>query len=193
MKLYLARHGESEGNVKLLLYGHTDCPLTESGRADARALGRKLAAVDFAHCYASPLSRAADTARMALAGRDVPITLLRGLMEQNMGELENTSFEEMRRLHPEAINAMLEDWSKVTPPGGESYRQVQERAMACVSEIIAKGEDALIVSHNGALSTVMAAMLGTGGGSVDKFWFDHGCYSCLEVTHGRVKLVGFNQ
>jgi alpha-ribazole phosphatase len=192
LKLYLARHGESEGNVKRLLYGHTDCPLTESGRADGRALHDKLAPIELARCYASPLCRAADTARLALAGRDVPITLLRGLMEQHMGELENTSFEEMRRLHPETINAMLEDWSKITPPGGESYRQVQERAMACVREIVARDEDALIVSHNGALSTVMAALLDTGGGSVDKFWFNHGCYSCLELTHGRVKLVGFN-
>lgn len=193
MKLYLARHGESEGNVKGLLYGRTDCPLTECGRADAAALGERLKDVEIMRCYASPLSRAAETARIALSGRDVPITLLDGLMEQDMGELENTEFERMLALYPEAIGAMLEDWTKVTPPGGESYEQVRARAMECVRAIIAGEGDALIVSHNGALSAVMASLLDAGAGSVDKFWFIHGCYSCLEVRDGRVRLVCFNK
>ena len=40
MRLYLARHGESEGNVKRLFYGVTDLALTERGRTQARELGK---------------------------------------------------------------------------------------------------------------------------------------------------------
>ena len=68
MRLYLARHGESEGNVRRLFYGITDLALTARGREQARELGSKLAGIPLARCLSSPLSRAAETARLALAG-----------------------------------------------------------------------------------------------------------------------------
>ena len=42
MKLYLIRHGQSEGNVKDLWYGRSDLPLTELGRQQAAQVGQKL-------------------------------------------------------------------------------------------------------------------------------------------------------
>ena len=36
MRLYLVRHGQSEGNVAKTFHGHTDYPLTELGREQAR-------------------------------------------------------------------------------------------------------------------------------------------------------------
>lgn len=89
MKLYLVRHGESECNVQRRLYGRTDCSLTEKGCRQAREVGEKLAGEHIDLCISSPLIRAAETARLALAGRSVRIELDDGLMEQDMGEFEN--------------------------------------------------------------------------------------------------------
>ncbi|MEG2007479.1 MAG: histidine phosphatase family protein [Oscillospiraceae bacterium] len=193
MKLFFARHGESEGNVKLLLYGHTDCPLTDAGRQDAAALGEKLAGLDIKRCYTSPLSRAADTARIALAGRDVPITLSDDLMEQYMGDFENTSFVEMREKYPDLIRTMLEDWTTVVPPNGESYAQLSERSNRCLDNIIEQNEDALVVAHNGTLSAIFGRLLATEPSGIDKFWFHHGCYSCVDIEHKRIRLEYFNK
>ena len=71
MKLYLVRHGESECNVQRRLYGRTDCSLTEKGCRQAREVGEKLAGEHIDLCISSPLIRAAETARLALAGRSV--------------------------------------------------------------------------------------------------------------------------
>ncbi len=193
MKLYFARHGESEGNVKLLLYGHTDCPLTENGRADARALGAKLRELELARCYSSPLSRAADTACLALEGTDVPITFCDDLKEQYLGELENIPFAKVREENPELVRAMIVNWSDFVPPGGESFEQVSERTWRCVQEIISRGEDALIVAHNGSLSAIFTRLLDVPAAAIDKFWFEHGSFSCVDITDGRVRLLYFNK
>ena len=70
MKIYLIRHGQSEGNVRNLWYGITDLPLTDLGRAQAAQVGEKLRDVPLAAAYISPLSRASETADIALRGRD---------------------------------------------------------------------------------------------------------------------------
>ena len=127
MKLYMVRHGESICNVRRLLYGRTDCALTDKGCAQAREVGAKLKSEKIDRCIASPLIRAAETARLALWDRDIPIELNDGLMEQDMGEWENQPFDEMMQRQPELLNAMLYDWTKVVPPGGESYEHLKAR------------------------------------------------------------------
>ena len=56
--LYLVRHGEQEHAE----YGITDGPLSERGRAQAHAVGARLARVPFDAAYSSPLDRASETA-----------------------------------------------------------------------------------------------------------------------------------
>ena len=89
MYLYLVRHGQSVGNVRQLFYGWSDHPLTDVGRADARAAGKKLKAAAFTRCCASDLSRAMETTRLCLGDRDIPIEPCPGLREQDMGEFED--------------------------------------------------------------------------------------------------------
>ena len=66
MKLYLIRHGQSEGNVRQVFHGQFDYPLTAQGRQEALLCGEKLRDVPLTHCYASDLQRARDTAALAL-------------------------------------------------------------------------------------------------------------------------------
>lgn len=193
MKLYLARHGESDGNVKLLLYGHTDCPLTEKGRAEAELLGEKIRPLEFAHCYASPLSRAAETAKIALKGKNVPLTLCDGFKEQFLGELENVPLRRYIDEDPGRVKELMDNWCGFCPPGGETFPQVTERVWKCAEKIIERNEDALIVAHNGSLSALITRLLGAPMEAIDKFWFNHGCYSLLNIQRGKVKLVCFNK
>ena len=92
MKLYLIRHGQSEGNRLQVFHGQFDYPLTAQGRQEALLCGEKLRDISLAHCYASDLQRARDTAALALQGRDVPITLLPALREQNVGDFEGLTW-----------------------------------------------------------------------------------------------------
>ena len=193
MRLYLARHGESEGNVKRLFYGVTDLALTERGRAQARELGEKLAGVHIARCFVSPLSRADETARLALAGRDVPIVTRRELIEQDMGDFENKGYEQLLAEYPGLVQGMLADWSLFPPPGGESYEQVYERTGAVIRSVLERGEDTLIVGHNGALATIFVRLLDMQPKAVNHIWLLHGCYSSIVIGSGMTRLEYFNR
>ena len=193
MRLYFARHGQSVGNKKNLFYGWTDYPLTEDGYKQALELGEKLRDIDITTCYTSPLIRAAETARLSMQGRDVPIITLDGLKEQYMGDLEDTTIEENLVRHPQLIEDMLSDWTKVAPPGGESYQVLESRVTGCLDKIISRGENALIVAHNGTLATMITKLLEAPLGAIDRFWLGHGDYSCISLRDGRVKLICFNK
>lgn len=99
MKLYLARHGETDWNTQGLLQGQTDIPLNETGRAQAQALGELLRSQDlrFDAVYASPLSRTHDTAKIAVEDQ-YSIILDARLGERGLGELEGQPFSRLREL-----------------------------------------------------------------------------------------------
>ncbi len=128
-----------------------------------------------------------------MRGRDVPIITLDGLKEQYMGDLEDTTIEENLVRHPQLIEDMLSDWTKVAPPGGESYQVLESRVTGCLDKIISRGENALIVAHNGTLATMITKLLEAPLGAIDRFWLGHGDYSCISLRDGRVKLICFNK
>jgi len=64
-QIWLVRHGETEWARLGRHTGRTDIPLTDVGREQALALGRRLAGHRFDLVLTSPLSRAAETASLA--------------------------------------------------------------------------------------------------------------------------------
>ncbi len=187
------RHGESEGNKRYLLYGHTDYGLTDLGEEQAREVGEKMKSIDMAHCYSSPLSRASDTAKLAFGGRDLPITYMDGLMEQHMGDYEDVSFFAKLEEEPHIVRPMAEDWTRTPPPNGESYQELCARAVRCYEHVLARGEDAVIVAHNGTLSALIAYALGGLDPLVKTLWLKQGCYSAISYTERGIHLEYFNK
>lgn len=161
MRLYLARHGESTGNAERLIFGQRDYPLTEKGRAQARALGRSLEGARIERVVASPLIRALETARLARPNAAIETDVR--LMEQFMGRWEGLTEAEVLADNAPLWEAMLADWTRdqAAPPGGESYSALSARVSLAVSEIIARGEDSLIVAHAGVLAALSELLLKT--------------------------------
>ena len=95
MKLYLARHGQTDWNAEDKAQGQTDVPLNATGVKQAEELREKLKAYDFDICYASPLKRAAQTAEIAVDGR-AQIIFEEDLKERSFGQLEGISPKEWR-------------------------------------------------------------------------------------------------
>ena len=91
MKIYMIRHGETDWNKKRKLQGQVDIPLNEFGKLLAKETAPALADVPFAVCYTSPLKREAETARLVLGDREVPI-----VPEVYQPPKGGESFEEVR-------------------------------------------------------------------------------------------------
>ncbi len=197
MNIYLVRHGQSEGNRRMLLFGRTDYDLTPLGIEQAQTCAEKLKDAHFDVCFSSPLIRALHTAEICTAGHNVPILCDDGLCEQDMGDFENMDFGEAMKNEPEKLGALMRDWSSYSPPGGESFYEMFERVKACCDRIVSDGRDCLVVAHNGSLSMMTAYLLGTGIKCVESFYHHHGCYSQLQIgghfDDKRNTLICFNK
>lgn len=64
MKIYLARHGETDWNKNGILMGQADIPLNETGKRQAKNLAEELSNIEFGICFSSPLLRAKETAKI---------------------------------------------------------------------------------------------------------------------------------
>ncbi len=187
MKIYLVRHGQSEGNLKNLWYGSSDLPLTELGREQARLAGQKLRDVTFSACYASPLSRALDTAKLVMEGRPEPMHIVPDLREQHMGLFEPKTVEQIRAEDPGFFRALMADWVHLTPPEGEPFdTSLAPRVAKVLDELVEKGEDCLIVAHNGPLVFAITHLLGLPIEAAGRFYLKQGCYSMIEIDREHI-------
>lgn len=74
IKLYLVRHGETDGNAQQWYQGSTDVPLNARGIVQAKYLGDFLKDEQFTAVYSSDLLRAEKTAELVAAPHRLPVT-----------------------------------------------------------------------------------------------------------------------
>ena len=80
------------------LQGHTDQPLNDYGRKQARALADRLAGNDIAAIYTSDLSRARETAEILAERLALPVVADPDLRERNWGNWEGLTGTERDRI-----------------------------------------------------------------------------------------------
>ena len=150
-KVWLVRHGETEWARLGRHTGRTDVPLTETGREQAHALGRRLAGHAFGLVLTSPLSRASETA--ALAGFEEAI-VDPDLREWDYGALEGRLTADIRIDYP--------GWSIWTGPwpDGETVDEVGGRADRVIARARAIDGDVLFFAHGHLLRVLAARWLG---------------------------------
>jgi probable phosphoglycerate mutase len=147
-RLVLVRHGETEWSRDGRHTSRTDLVLTARGREEAVALGDRLRPWRFALVLVSPLARAMETCR--LAGYGEIAERRDDLMEWDYGDYEGRTTIDIRIERP--------GWSLWTDgaPGGETARDVGERADRIVGEVRAASGDTAVFAH-GHLLRVLAA------------------------------------
>lgn len=147
--IYFIRHGQSIGNRDHVFLGHTDLPLTDKGREQARLAGEyvKKIGLQIDAVYASPLSRAYETACIA-SGAEHPIAK-DGLREIYAGVWEGMHYEEIIEKYGEDYGVWFTDLGNAKPTGGESVSALSRRVIDTVLEIAAEnpGKTVLIGSH----------------------------------------------
>jgi uncharacterized phosphatase len=149
--IYLVRHGETDWNRARKIQGSTDIPLNDLGREQAATTGRLLARRPWDGIYASPLSRARETAQIIAreTGLGEP-TLIPAIVERNYGTAEGMTGEDIDRMFPDGAEV----------PGRETREAVAERVIAALHELAAQhpGETVIVVAHGGVIRAVLNAV-----------------------------------
>ena len=154
-RVLLVRHGQSEGNAEGRFGGHTATPLSARGRRQAEATARTLLEEKITAIYSSDLSRAVETAMplARLTGLDVEQT--EAFRERSVGVMEGLTFEEAAERHPEQYAALIRrDFDHVIL-GGESYRQMLDRAIEHH-----RGGRIVVFSHTGTICILALHLMG---------------------------------
>ena len=160
MKIYLARHGQTEWNVAKRWQGTTDIPLDESGRAQAAKLAQKRIQYPIQAIYSSPLQRAAATAKAVAEKFNLPITYDKELEEVRLGEWEGHTLEEILAKHGSKFSVWETKCEEQIGLGVESNHGLQQRAWAAFDAICQKETtDTLIVSHGAWINRLLCKLL----------------------------------
>jgi len=163
MKVYFARHGESQANVlheisnRGLRHG-----LTPKGRVQAAALAERLQACSITHVYSSPVLRAIETSIIVANRLGIEYEITAALKEYDCGIAEGRSDDAAWQMWQELLNAWIVDkqWEDRID-GGESFIDIRERFVPFVDSLIDRHKESnlLCLSHGGVYSMMLPLVL----------------------------------
>ncbi|WP_298911745.1 histidine phosphatase family protein [uncultured Roseobacter sp.] len=144
--VYILRHGQTEWNAQHRIQGRLDSPLTEQGRAQARAQRQILGSCDLTGFQAlcSPQGRAFHTASIALDGLVAAINTDQCLSEIAVGDWEGMRRDELIIDRPmdESEESALDLYERA--PGGEGFVALHARCRAFLERL---SQPSVLVTH----------------------------------------------
>lgn len=197
-ELLLIRHGQSQFNAqhRWESWEHHS-PLTAQGEAEAQALAERLAPEkDIAALYASPLTRARQTAQTVGKALGIPPVEVDGLREVNVGYVGGLTHEEFEARFPEEY-PLWQDRSNMefTWPGGELRADFFRRAARAADEIVARHphDKVAVVCHGGVIRATLAYYLPADHSEWWAYPLHTGSLTRLQVTPNGSKLLTLNE
>ncbi len=196
-KLILVRHGESAANVKNVIAGHLDVPLTPIGLEQAEQTAAHLSTAHIDAVYSSDLLRALHTAIPHAARRGLTVITDPELREIRCGSWEGKSREYLEENEAEAyINGFRHHYFHFAMPEGESEAECRLRFYNAVLRIAKENADktVLIVSHGAVIRSFWAEICGFTADEADEKqdYPSNASYSVAEFDGERFIPVEFS-
>ena len=145
--LLLVRHGETDWNAEGRLQGHTDRPLSDYGRRQARRLAEELEGEELEAIYSSDLARARETAEIVGEWLGLPTLLDPDLREKDWGTWEGW-------------DAVERDLVEFVGESTEAHQERMLRALRRIAERHPGDGRVLVVTHGGSMRRVQTAAMG---------------------------------
>ena len=159
--LLLARHGETDWNRDRRWQGHSDRPLNERGRRQARDLAARIEHEELEAIYSSDSRRARETAEIVGARLGLPVKTDARLREVSFGEWEGLTSDQIARRHADAF-VRWEAGERPLRPGIEPDEAMAERVLEALREIAEEHPDGrvLVVTSGGPIRAAEAHLQG---------------------------------
>ena len=136
--------------------------MNHTGRKQADEVAKSLEDVTISAIYSSDLRRATDTALEIAKYHNLSVEIDPDFREMNQGNFEGLTFVEIRN----SYSHLLSEW-KINPesvriPGGETLKEVQDRAWRGVRRIMGRHMNGTVVtvSHNFTIITLLCRFMG---------------------------------
>lgn len=159
--MYIVRHGETEGNVKRILQGHADTPLTKPGIRQANETAKKLKDIKFDKIYSSDIGRALKTTEIVRLERKLAIETSELLRERDYRTYSGKAFEVLNKdlekyMKKLDLNSHEEKW-KNRFPGIEGNEEMVSRFIRFLREVSVgnPGKIILIGTHAGLMENLL--------------------------------------
>ena len=189
-KIFLIRHGQTEGNARKQYCGLLDMELNAQGCMQVEKLGRRLEKEVIHRIYASDKKRAIQSARIIFKGRR--INKVSGLKEINFGIFEGKSHQEIRESNADIYEKWLSDPYNTLVPESESLMDFQKRVMGALEKIVVSNSNktVAIVCHGGTISIILSHINGS-----RNFWElipKSASLNIVEYVNNQAKIALFN-
>ena len=165
MKIFFARHGESQANILHEISNRgLKHPLTQKGREQALILAQRLQDQSISYIYSSPVLRAIETTVIIANHLCVEYKVSEALREYDLGELEGRSDEQTWELWQK----LFDDWTKYQrwekrAPGGENFYELKQRFVPFVEGLIQRYQgtetNLLCIGHGGLYWVMLPLVL----------------------------------
>lgn len=197
-RIILVRHGQSEGNARKIILGHTDRDLTDIGREQARLTAKALADRKIDAVYSSDLMRAYNTVLPIAASRGLEIIAEPDLREINLGSWEGRAVSDIIEEYGELFTV---EWKYhfgvfCGAPGGESTHELALRIHGALSRIAEEnsGRTVLVGTHAAAIRAFWARINEIPAEQVDDVlpFPDNGSYSEMDYVDGRFVPISYS-
>lgn len=188
--ILLIRHGETDWNRSGQIMGDHPVPLNHCGRKQAERVAALLRSQSLTALYSSPVVRARETAQYIADAIGLPVTLAPGLSEIGVGAWQGRFW---RDLGDDPVRARFYARpDEVRPPGGETLKEVQERAVRVIHEARTADGPVAVVSHADVIRTIIAHCLGWSLASLRHVRIDHTSITGLELHDSHTELTCVN-
>ncbi|HEX2425023.1 MAG TPA: MSMEG_4193 family putative phosphomutase [Actinomycetota bacterium] len=190
--LLLVRHGMTSVTGSKLTGWAPGFHLSEEGRVQAERVGERLVELPLRAIYCSPLERCRETAEPLARRTRLSVRVRPRLGEVRYGDWTGRSLAQLRRT--KLWRRVQLTPSNVRFPGGESFLEVQERAVDEVLRISESHPDAAVaaVSHADVIKLVLAHFAGMHQDAFQRLVVDPGSVSVLSIADGFARVVTMN-
>lgn len=198
---YLLRHGEPKfpDGRRYVYGGRSDYPLSPLGIEQAESVGAALAGVRFDRIFCSGMARAMQTAEIVRSfqeGTGAEIEIEPRLREIDMGEWDGVVADDIVGCMVDIFGARAEELDRLRAPGGETFIELQTRAVDGFLDIARRCEDAervLIAAHGGTFWTVVSKLFDFDLGYMRRFSYGFcGVHIVEQRSDGSFRLARYN-
>lgn len=187
MEIFLVRHTRVALS-KEYCYGISDVELAESWEQDIAAVKAKLADHKFHKAFTSPLKRCKMlSAELVDAAQED-----NSLLEMSLGDWE---LQKWADLDQEILEKWMDDFVNIVPPNSECFLEYSMKPVFFYDQLVStmeQDEQVLLVSHSGAIRSIICHVLNLPLANAFHFELDFGSVSKIEVNDGWSRLKFLN-